>query len=202
MRGRAAAFGESAFLRAASDIGGPLRELIPSPFGTRDRHPILLVSPSSAGRKGKKGWLCPRERVSAREREAVKDRPCIYICVCAMCVRSFRRPYVGLVMRERKCSLFLSFSVETGRRVLDETLYRLSPRPHHCFTSRGYPVNASTLGNVNYAGCAINRGVFCDTSYVNSNRHRGISSCLPSPVALNFAVSKRLFLGGFIKVKV
>jgi len=67
-----------------------------------------------------------------REREGSVPRAGVRACVRA-CVRarSFRRPYVGLVMRERTCSPRRA----GGRRALDETLYRLSPRPRHCFVA-------------------------------------------------------------------
>lgn len=107
--------------------------------------PVLLVPLLPAGRKEeKKGWL--PESASGRQKDRVL---CARARVC-ICVRSFRCPYVGLVMRERMRSL----RRETGGRVLDETLYRLSPRTTPLFyRARGRPVSASAApGNVNYAG--------------------------------------------------
>lgn len=75
-RGRAAVFGKSAFLRAASDIGGPLRGLYPSPFDLRDLRPVLLVPLLLAGRKEKKGG-CPRAGGRKIEYYA---RVCVYAC--------------------------------------------------------------------------------------------------------------------------
>lgn len=123
-RGRAAAFGESAFLRAASDIGGPLRGLYPSPFDPRDSRTVVLVPLLPAGRKEKKRWL--PESASGRQKDRVL---CARVCIC---VRSFRCPYVGLVMRERMRS---PRSGQGGghsmKRFID---YR--PGPRHCFIAR------------------------------------------------------------------
>lgn len=141
-RGRAVVFGESAFLRAASDIGGPLSEgSLPSIHGIAVR---LTSSRFFAGRKrGRK-----RAAVAESARGAQGAERSGYILYVCMCARSFRRPYVGLVMRERTCSR----DREAG--TLDETLYRLSPRPERAIVlSRAVALLAP--GNVNYAEGAI-----------------------------------------------
>jgi len=102
---------------------------------------IRLSSSRSHGRKkGEERWLS----VAASGRDRSRARVCVRACVRAHeRARSFRRPYVGLVMRERTCSPRRA----GGRRALDETLYRLSPRPRHCFiaAARSYPVSASKM---------------------------------------------------------
>lgn len=73
-KGRAAAFGESAFLRAASDIGGPLRGLFSSPFDSQVYSSDPPRPAPTAGRKGKK-----TDRAGGREVPVV----CVRARACA-----------------------------------------------------------------------------------------------------------------------
>lgn len=78
-RGRAAVFGESAFLRAASDIGGPLRG--PLPVSLRSSGYPVRFSTSRSYRpeeRGEKGG-CPRARAGGRKIEYYA-RVCVYAC--------------------------------------------------------------------------------------------------------------------------
>lgn len=123
-RGRAAVFGESAFLRAASDIGGPLRG--PLPVSLRSSGSPVRFSSSRSYQpeeRRKKGWL--PESASGRQKDRVL---CARVCIC---VRSFRCPYVGLVMRERMRSPSRQGGGHSMKRFID---YR--PGPRHCFIAR------------------------------------------------------------------